>query len=231
MALSLDHIVVDVPDGSDTLRILDGASLEVRPGEIVTLTGASGSGKSTLIAVAGLRRPATSGRVTVAGVDATDLGKPARTRLRRSSIGLVFQTPNLFPSLTAVEQLELVAHIAARRSRATSNRARELLVAVGLESRLHARPAQLSGGERQRVGLARAVMNEPQVLLADEPTAALDDQRARSMMALLASIATDRDVATLIVTHAADQLDVPHRRLHIEGGRMASVSEAGIPAR
>ena len=222
MSLVLDSISLAVPDGDETLTILDGASLSVAPGEVVAVTGASGSGKSTLLAVAGLLRPPDTGRVVVAGTDATPLGRAARARLRGEAIGLVFQSPNLFPSLTATEQVELVAHIAGRLDRDARRRARELIDAVGLGHRADHRPAQLSGGERQRVGIARALMNQPAVLLADEPTAALDDARGREVMALLVAQAVTRDVAAVVVTHNPDQLPAGVTRRHLAGGRIVS---------
>jgi putative ABC transport system ATP-binding protein len=224
MSLVLDAVEVTVPDGDDTLTILDGASLSVAPGEVVALTGASGSGKSTLLAVAGLLRQPDAGRVVIGGTDATGLRRKARTRLRGDAIGLVFQTPNLFPSLTALEQVELVAHIGGRLDGPARARAAELIDAVGLGHRSHHRPAHLSGGERQRVGLARALMNRPAVLLADEPTAALDDRRGRDVMALLVEQARAREVAAVIVTHNPAQLPAGTTRLHLEAGRLGTGS-------
>ncbi|MBX3284656.1 MAG: ABC transporter ATP-binding protein [Actinobacteria bacterium] len=224
MTVSLDHVTVAVNDGPDRLTILDDLSLAVGAGEVIALTGESGSGKSTLLAVAGLLRRPDAGTVRVAGTDASGLSRKALTRLRGTSIGFVFQTANLFPSLTALEQVELVAHMAGRLDGAARERARELLVGVGLEGRLVHRPAQLSGGERQRVGIARALMNEPAVLLADEPTAALDDARGREITALLLAQAAERQVATLIVTHNPAQLPAGTRRLALAGGRVADVA-------
>jgi putative ABC transport system ATP-binding protein len=220
VTLVLDDITVRVPDGPDTLTILDGLSLSVDAGEAVAVTGESGSGKSTMLAVAGLLRRPEQGRVAIAGTDAGDLGRRRQARLRGRRIGLVFQTPNLFASLTALQQVELVAHIAGRLDRPARDRARDLLVAVGLEHRLGQRPAQLSGGERQRVGIARALMNEPAVLLADEPTAALDDARGREVMGLLVEQALGRGVATVVVTHNGAQLPSGVRTLHLSGGRL-----------
>ncbi len=226
MTVSLEHLTVTVPDGPDTLTILDDLSLTVGPGEVIAITGESGSGKSTLLAVAGLLRAPDAGTVTVAGTDTTGLSRKALTKVRGSSIGFVFQTSNLFPSLTALEQLELVAHMAGHLDRAARDRARELLVSVGLEHRLGNRPAQLSGGERQRVGIARALMNEPALLLADEPTAALDDRRGREITALLVAEASRREVATLIVTHNPAQLPHGTRRLVLAGGTVTDAVAA-----
>lgn len=219
--LALAGVTVRVPDGDDTRTILDAVDLEVAGGEVVALTGASGSGKSTLLAVAGLLRTPDDGRVSVAGRAATGLRPKALTRLRGEAIGLVFQSASLFPSLTAREQVELAAHVAGRLDRDARDRARELLVAVGLEHRLDARPAHLSGGERQRVGIARALVNGPALLLADEPTGALDEARGREVMDLLVAEAAARGVAAVIVTHSPDQLPAGTRRVHLADGHLA----------
>lgn len=226
MSLTLDHLDVAVPDGPDVLQILAGVSLRVEPGEVVAITGASGSGKSTLLAVAGLLRRPDAGVVRIDDVDVTDASRRDRTRLRRDSIGLVLQSSSLFPSLTALEQVELVAHMAGRLDRAAKARAAELLAEVGLGDRLDHRPAELSGGERQRVGIARALMNEPSVLLADEPTAALDAERGRAVMELLAAEARRRQVATVVVTHAPDQLVDVDQHLYLAGGHLSPTPPA-----
>ena len=219
-ALELQQVTVAVPDGSDTLTILDGVDLTVVAGEIVMVTGASGSGKSTLLAVGALLRRPTSGAVRVDGADTSARNAKALARLRNERLGMVFQSSNLFPSLTAVQQVELVAHIAGRLDRGAKARARDLLDAVGLADRADRLPSQLSGGERQRVGIARALMNDPAVLLADEPTASLDESRGREVMALLVEQARQRGMAALIVTHTPDQLTGVDRHLHLHGGRL-----------
>ncbi len=230
MTLVLEHVVVEVPDGSETLTILDDVSLRVGPGEVVALSGASGSGKSTLLGVAGLLRRPERGTVQIAGLDTTRLKRGALAKLRRRHIGIVFQSSNLFPSLTALEQLELVAHLNGGVDAPAKDRARELLVGVGLESRLHARPGELSGGERQRVGIARALMNEPSLLLADEPTASLDAERGQVVMDLLTTSAREHDAAALIVTHAPEQVRDATRRLEISHGRVHPVAAVPSPS-
>ncbi len=227
MSLSLDHITVTVPDGRETLTILDDASISVAPGDVVAVTGASGSGKSTLVAVAALLMRPQSGTVTVAGRDAGAASAAERTRLRRDHIAVVYQSANLFPALSAREQVELVAHVNGRLNRAARARAEELLVTVGLKARLNARPSQLSGGERQRVAIARALMNNPSVLLADEPTAALDAERGAQIMDLLVEQATDSAAATLVVTHLPEQVAAT-RHVTIVGGRIGEQAPAGV---
>lgn len=219
MSLELDNVHVSFQDGSETRAVLNGVSLSVGPGEVVAFTGASGSGKSTLIAVAALLQQPDDGTISIAGHDASDASDAERTALRRNHVGVIYQSANLLPSLKAHEQVELMAHIDGNLNDAARKRARELLVTVGLEHRLDARPGELSGGERQRVGIARALMNKPEVLLADEPTASLDPERGTAIMDLLTDQAIQHDVATLVVTHAVEQINA-NRRLVIEDGTL-----------
>lgn len=218
--LRLNAVSVSVPDGTETLTILDGVDLSIAPGEVVMVTGASGSGKSTLLAVAALLRRPNTGTVIVDGADTAGMKPTALARLRNRRLGMIFQSSNLFPSLTAVQQVELVAHIAGELDEAAKRKARSLLDAVGLGERADRLPSQLSGGERQRVGIARALMNDPAVLLADEPTASLDESRSRDVMALLVDQARQRGMAALIVTHTPDQLTGADRHLHLRAGRV-----------
>lgn len=220
--LQLGEVTVEVPDGPETLTILDRLSLEVAPGEVAAVVGESGSGKSTMMAVAGLLRTPDSGTVRVAGVDTAGASSAELARLRGESVGLVFQSSNLFPALRATEQLEFVADVIGRRDGSSADRAAELLETVGLGSRLGHRPSQMSGGERQRVAIARALMNSPSVLLADEPTAALDHDRGLEVMSILVAQARERGAATLIVTHNRAQLPEGVIVYRLEGGRLTA---------
>lgn len=220
MTLRLRHVSLAYPDGDDTRTILDGIDLDIAPGETVAIAGRSGSGKSTLLAIAGLLLSPDHGEVTIAGQPAAGLGNKAAAVLRRDRIGIIYQASNLFPALTSREQLELVAHVSGRLDQAARHRARELLCEVGLEHRIDARPAQLSGGERQRVGIARALMNQPDLLLADEPTASLDPERGASLMDILLAQAEAHGTATLVVTHMLDQLPATIRRLNLADGHI-----------
>lgn len=211
-------LVVTYPDGPERRVILDHLDLRVAPGEVVVVSGESGAGKSTLLTVAGLLKRSDAGEVTVAGTPASGLSERARTALRRDHIAFVYQSANLLPSLTAAEQLELVGHIRGQRRAATRHRAAELLEELGLAARAHQLPAQLSGGERQRVGIARALMASPQVLIADEPTASLDPERARSVADLLADAAHDHGIATLVVSHDDAPLRRADRHLRLARG-------------
>jgi putative ABC transport system ATP-binding protein len=222
MSLTLKNVTISVADGNETNTLLDDVSLEVASGEVLCLTGASGSGKSTLLAAAGLLRQPDAGNVIISGDDTTALSRKQKTKIRKKSIGFVFQSSNLFPSLTALEQVELVAHINGHLGKTEKQEAKDLLVSLGLESRLHNRPAQLSGGERQRVGIARALMNDPAVLLCDEPTASLDEERGFEIMELLVNQAREHKAATLIVTHAPQQLAGERKTLELAKGKLVT---------
>jgi len=221
-------LVVTFPDGPDRRTVLDHLDLDVAAGELVTISGDSGSGKSTLLTVAGLLRRSDEGEVTIAGTAASALSERARTRLRRDHIAFVYQSANLLPSLTAIEQLQLVGHIRGTRPAATRAKAQALLDDLGLGERSHQLPNQLSGGERQRVGIARALMAEPDVLIADEPTASLDPTRAESVAELLATAAHDRGIATLVVAHDEVTRRRADRHLVLERGTLLA-AEAPAP--
>ena len=223
MALHCTDLELSYPDGDGRLVVLDRVSMQVAPGEVVAVMGASGSGKSSLMAVAGLLRQPDGGSVKIGGVEADFADSRALARLRRDKIGLIFQASNLFPALTAMEQLLLVAHMSGRVRSEDKSRAAELLESVGLGSKLAQRPSALSGGERQRVGIARALMGHPAVLLADEPTASLDRSRGAEVMALLVDQARSKSVAAVVVTHEQEIAAMADRSLRLEGGALISV--------
>lgn len=220
MSLHLTDVVLTYPDGDRTLTALDHVTMSVGPGEFAAVVGPSGSGKSSLLAVAATLILPASGTVSLAGRDVGGLGPSDRTRLRRDHIGIVFQQPNLLPSLTALDQLTVMAHMAGRRN--ATARARDLLAAVGLTGMEHKRPHQLSGGERQRVNIARALMNNPQVLLVDEPTSALDHDRGEQIVKLLAALTRDARVATIMVTHDEAQLSAADHVHKMTDGRLTA---------
>ncbi|EXF25753.1 ABC transporter ATP-binding protein [Nesterenkonia sp. AN1] len=229
MALQLDSVTLTYPDGVDqdgttrALKALDSVSFCAEAGTITGLVGPSGSGKSSLLAVAaGLSRP-TSGSVHIAGRELTGLPERELAALRRDRIGTIFQQPNLLPSLTALEQLVLTAHLRGsrgKRLKAAATRSAELLDLVGLGSEGNRRPHQLSGGQRQRVNIARALMGDPAVLLVDEPTSALDHERALSIMELLLATTRDFHTATLVVTHDAELAALTDRSISMRDGRL-----------
>ncbi len=188
------------------VRALDGVSIEIRHGEFVAVMGRSGSGKSTLLQILGCLDRPTSGQVRLDGVDITGLPDRALPDLRVNKIGFVFQGHNLIPSLTALENVQLPLRyrrpvVAFAQGRA---RAQEMLMEVGLGDRMHHLPGELSGGQQQRVAVARALVNEPALILADEPTGSLDSQTAREMLGLMQRLCREQGQTFVIVTH--DQL-------------------------
>lgn len=187
--------------GGERLEILRGASVEVRPGECIALVGPSGAGKSTLLHIAGLLELPDAGEVRIDGVIGNVLGDAERTRLRRNTIGFVYQFHHLLPELSALENVALPQLIDGRSRRDANAKATDLLSRFGLSDRLNHGPARLSGGEQQRVAIARAIANEPAVLLADEPTGNLDQATADVVFAELLAIARNRGLALLIATH------------------------------
>jgi putative ABC transport system ATP-binding protein len=201
-----------VPDGPGERVLLDGVDLSLNAGQTTVVTGRSGSGKSTLLAIAGLLRRPDAGEVLVNDAATTKVSERHRTRLRGEAIGIVYQSANLIPNLTAIEQLELVARVLGARRGATE-RARALLGDLGVAGQEHSLPGTLSGGERQRVGIARALMAEPTILLADEPTAALDRELGQQVSGLLADLTRERRLATMIVTH--DDAPLEHATVHV----------------
>ncbi|MFD7154151.1 ABC transporter ATP-binding protein [Kribbella sp. NPDC059898] len=226
MTLTLTDVRLTYPDGDRRLVALDAVDLRVAPGEFVAVTGPSGSGKSSLLAVAGALTTPEHGTVVLESTDVTALDQQGRDRLRRERIGFVFQQANLLASLTAVDQLLLVAHVAGTSRRTAETRARELLDRVGLGSKAGKRPQQLSGGERQRVGVARALMGDPALLLVDEPTSALDHDRGEAVVRLLRDITHEQQVATVMVTHDLQHLHLVDRTVTMDDGRLT----APVPA-
>ena len=201
-ALVLENLTLEYPDGANNvLTALDSVSLTVHRGELLSLVGPSGSGKSSLLSAAAALIPPTRGSVRVGGASVTGMSQRQRAELRRDSLGIIFQQPNLLASLTAVEQLILVADLRGESRRAARQRAHEALEEVGLAESAGRRPHQLSGGQRQRVNIARALMGSPSVLLVDEPTAALDHGRSESIVRLLRQLTDQKQVATVMVTH------------------------------
>ncbi|WP_166847308.1 ABC transporter ATP-binding protein [Isoptericola sp. BMS4] len=208
MDLHLEGITLVYPDGDSTLTAVNDVDLTVPAGTTTALLGPSGAGKSSLLAVAaGLTRP-SSGTVTIGDdvvfTPTTTVARSTRVRLER--LGMVFQSPQLLGSLTALEQLELHAHLRGRRPSSVRGRALELLDAVGVADHAGKRPAQLSGGQRQRVAIARALVGRPEVLLVDEPTSALDHERGTQVVELITRLAGETGAATLLVSHDASTL-------------------------
>jgi putative ABC transport system ATP-binding protein len=206
--------------GPARVEALRGLDLTLRRGEFVAITGASGSGKSTLLhLIAGLDEP-SAGTILLNGTDVAVLGDDRRTRLRRRRIGLVFQAFHLLDTLSAEENVALPLAIAGRRPREARRRAAAALAAVGMSHRRRHRPAQLSGGEQQRVAVARALVIEPVLLLADEPTGNLDSGAGAALMAALRRLTDERGLALLLVTHDATHAAAADRTVRMCDGRL-----------
>ena len=217
--LTLTAVTLTLGDGEETVTALDEVDLQLAAGEIVAVVGPSGSGKSSLLAVAGGLTVPTSGAVQVGATDLVAATPRQRDAVRRRRIGFVFQSSNLIPALTAVDQVRLP--LTFERGMAGRD-PRTLLAEVGMEHKAGRRPHELSGGERQRIGVARALVTRPELLLVDEPTAALDRQRSQEIVGLLAREAREHDVATLVVTHDLDVLHHCDRVYEMVDGRLST---------
>jgi putative ABC transport system ATP-binding protein len=221
MTLKAEQVTLVLGDGDEQIKALDAVSIEIAAGELVVVLGPSGAGKSSLLAVCGGLRTPTSGKVWIDGTDITVLKPGALTKLRREHIGFVFQQSNLVPSLSALDQLLLLVHMQGRKpGKADREKALALLDEVGMAEKKNRRGNQLSGGERQRVGIARAFMTEPSLLLVDEPTSMLDTQRGHATVELLRRACHEHQVATMMVTHDHSVLDVADRVVEIRDGRI-----------
>ena len=213
--------------GETAVDALKGVDMRVRPGEVVGLIGPSGSGKSTMLKCLGAVIEPTAGRMTLGDEVIYDDGwkiKDLRT-LRRDRIGFVFQAPYLIPFLNVTDNVALLPMLAGRSNRESRKRALELLDALDVGHRAHAMPSQLSGGEQQRVSIARALVNRPPVILADEPTAPLDSERAMAVIRILNQMARQFETAVIVVTHDEKIIPTFKRIYHIRDGR--TVEEAG----
>ena len=199
--LSLRGVRRVYPSGERQLEVLRDVDLDVYPGELVGLIGPSGSGKSSLLHAAGLLERPNGGSITIAGQDCTRLWDRARTRVRLGQIGFVYQFHHLLPEFSALDNVAMPARIAGMPLKAARERARMLLAALGLADRTHHQPAQLSGGEQQRVAVARALVNRPRVILADEPTGNLDPTTSGQVFQALYDLCRAEGVAALIATH------------------------------
>lgn len=222
--LCLNGVTLSYPDGDARITALEAVSLEVPGGCVSAVVGPSGSGKSSLLAVAATLMSPDTGKVVIDGTETAGMNRGELTALRRRKIGMVFQQPNLLPALTALEQLQVMAHFHGGNMKSARLRAGELLDAVGLAAQAGRRPHQLSGGQRQRVNIARALMNEPKVLLVDEPTSALDKERGAAVVSLLTELTRLRETATVLVTHDREQLAAVDRVAEMHDGRLSSRS-------
>ncbi|MGQ9576022.1 MAG: ABC transporter ATP-binding protein [Thermoguttaceae bacterium] len=218
--LRLENVTKQFPTRAEPLVVLRGISLELASGQNVAIMGPSGSGKSTLLNILGTLEPPTAGRVLLDDVDPTSLDEPSLAALRNRKIGFVFQDHHLLPQCTVLENV-LLPTIAAGPTRPEAiQRARDLLERVGLADRLDHRPAELSGGERQRAALARALINRPVLLLADEPTGNLDRGHAARVGQLLLEMQKLEASMLVVVTHSPQLASLMERRLELVDGRL-----------
>ena len=233
--LSLRGVARAYRSGEKTLNVLQGADLDLRPGEMVGLVGPSGSGKSTLLHIAGLLEKPDAGSVSFAGEDALSMSDKQRTLMRRMQLGFVYQFHHLLPELNAVDNVAVPLMInGAPRARAR-RRGEELLKLMGLSERHHHQPGQLSGGEQQRVAIARSLANHPKVLIADEPTGNLDPATSTRVFQSLFEIARREGVAVLVATHNLELTAHMDRVLTLVQGRLETAplqaaTEAAPPA-
>ena len=219
-ALRTLDLVKDFGSGEAMVRAVDHIDCEIADGEFVAIVGPSGSGKSTLFnLIGGLDRP-TSGHVYIGSVDISQLAAKEVAFLRCHRIGYIFQTFNLLPVRTALENVALPLLIAGVRAAESDERAAELLNKVGLGSRLHHRPSELSGGQQQRVAIARALANRPSIVLADEPTGNLDSKTGQEIIDLLCELNQSENVTVVSATHDPKMIESAGRRLTIEDGRL-----------
>jgi lipoprotein-releasing system ATP-binding protein len=219
IAVSARDVCKEFPSPNGTVRILRGCDLSVDAGESVAIMGPSGSGKSTLLNILGTLEPPTSGDVCIAGTNPFTLNETRLASFRNEHIGFVFQDHHLLPQCTLLENV-LLPTLAGRSVEDGPSRARELLERVGLSHRLDHRPAELSGGERQRTAIARALINQPELILADEPTGNLDRETADSIADVLQEMHQKHNTALVVVTHSQDLADRFHRRFNVVGGEL-----------
>jgi putative ABC transport system ATP-binding protein len=214
-------------EGETAVHALDGVSLMIARGEMAAIMGPSGSGKSTLLHLLGALDTPSSGEILLGGERYDGLGDGELTRLRREKIGFVFQFFNLMPALTAEENVLLPALIAGRRDEEMRRRARQLLDRVGLAERANHLPAELSGGEQQRVSIARALLTEPEIVLADEPTGNLDTRASAEVLRLLRELNESEGQTLVIVSHDPTATATARRVVFLRDGRLAGEVEGG----
>jgi putative ABC transport system ATP-binding protein len=217
-AIAASGVEMVFQTGSHRFQALKGIDLEVKPGDIQLLMGPSGSGKTTLLSIlAGILTP-TSGSVCLLGENITKLSRSKLTQFRLENIGFIFQGFNLFPALTAEENVEALLNVKGIRGRAARQQAQELLEQVGLGDKANQKPSDLSGGQKQRVAIARALAGNPKIIMADEPTAALDSTSGHNVINMLRQLAKEQGCTVLMVTHDPRIIDVADRVAYLEDG-------------
>jgi putative ABC transport system ATP-binding protein len=230
-AISVRNVTKTYEEGASKVPALEGVDLDVYPGEVVLLMGPSGSGKTTLLSIMGCILRATSGSVRVAGIETARLSEKELPAIRLEHIGFIFQGFNLFPTLTVGENVELALDLRGIGGGKASEEARRLLSLVSLEGKYDTFPSDLSGGQKQRVAVARALAGSPSVILADEPTAALDGHTGRAVMQTMQDLAHKHGRAVVVVTHDSRVLEFGDRIVRMEDGRIVAgrSEDAAIP--
>jgi len=222
-ALETKSVSKTYQSDSGLISAVDDVSITVASGEFVALVGPSGSGKTTMLSIlAALLKP-TSGQVLIDGVDLSSLDDFQRVNMRREKIGFTFQANNLVPYLSAVENVELMLRLNNKLDKAGKLRARELLARLGLGERLNNYPGQMSGGQQQRVAIARALIHNPSLVLADEPTASLDTERAYQVVETFASLIHEQNRAGIMVTHDLRMCEFVDRVLIMKDGKLTQI--------
>jgi putative ABC transport system ATP-binding protein len=229
-AISVRELTKTYEEGATGTLALRGVDLDAHAGEVLMLVGPSGSGKTTLLSIMGCILTATSGSVRIAGREVVGLREKELPAIRLQHIGFVFQGFNLFPTLSAGENVELMLDLKGVSAAAAKKRAQELLDQVGLAGKYANFPADLSGGQKQRIAIARALAGDPEIILADEPTAALDSHTGRNVMEMMSELAHKRGRAVVIVTHDSRVLSFADRIVKIEDGAIAKPGPEMAPA-
>jgi len=223
LALEVKNVVKTFQSDSGEIRAVDDVSFAVEAGEFVALVGPSGSGKTTMLSILAALLTPTSGEVCIDGVDLAQMSETERVVLRRQKIGFTFQSNNLIPYLTAQENVELMIRLNNRFDRAAKVRSSELLARLGLGERLNNLPGQMSGGQQQRVAIARALIHAPTVVLADEPTASLDTERAFQVVQTFQALIHENNRAGIMVTHDLRMCQYVDRVLQMRDGKLVKV--------
>ncbi len=225
VALEVKNLVKSFQLDGATINAVDNVSFQVKSGEFVALVGPSGSGKTTMLSILAALLSPTSGQVFIDGQDMAQMNDKERVKLRREKIGFTFQSNNLIPFLTAQENVEFMLRLNGQANKAGRVRSSEILARLGLSDRLHNLPAQLSGGQQQRVAIARALIHNPAVVLADEPTASLDTERAFQVVETFAKLVHENNRAGIMVTHDLRMCQHVDRILQMQDGKLVQVFE------
>ncbi|QOS92073.1 ABC transporter ATP-binding protein [Peribacillus sp. JNUCC41] len=228
--LQLENVSKIYKEGDSQVIALNNVSITVEPGQFVAIIGPSGSGKSTFLSIAGALLQASKGKVIIDGVNIANLSEKQLSQVRLNEIGFILQTSNLIPYLTVLDQLLVVKKMAGALRAADKAFAKELLTELGLSSKLNKFPNELSGGERQRAAIARAFMNDSKIILADEPTASLDSNRAHEVVKLISKEVKARKKAAIMVTHDERMLEYCDRVYLIEDGVLIPLEDHSLHA-